>query len=80
MKVYVFSTYETGGVVVTHSLGVTEGFKYGVSLHDLIFQVTLLGVRVILLAGGTDSGEVGNYLLRVFSLTSSRLSTGGWNW
>ena len=34
-------TYETGRVVITSCLGVTEGFKNGVSLHDLIFQVTL---------------------------------------
>jgi len=35
-------TYETGGVVVTHCLGVTEGFKYGIGLYDLIFKGTLL--------------------------------------
>lgn len=32
---------ESGGVIVTHGLGVTESLKYRVSLHDLIFQVAL---------------------------------------
>lgn len=32
---------ESGGVVVTHGLGVTESLKHRVSLHDLIFQVAL---------------------------------------
>ena len=41
LKSRVFKTYETGRVVVTGGLGVTKGFKYRVSLHDLIFQVTL---------------------------------------
>jgi hypothetical protein len=34
-------TYETGRVVVTGCLGVTKGLKNRVSLHNLIFQVTL---------------------------------------
>ncbi len=32
---------ESGGVVVTHGLGVTKSLKHRVSLHDLIFQVAL---------------------------------------
>jgi len=32
---------ESGRVVVSHGLGVTEGFQYGVSLDDLILKVTL---------------------------------------
>lgn len=32
------NTYETGRVVVTHGLGVTEGFKYGVGLYDLVLK------------------------------------------
>lgn len=34
-------TYETGRVVVTGCLGVTKSLKNRVSLHNLIFQVTL---------------------------------------
>lgn len=67
-------TYETGRVIVTHGLGVTEGFQDGIGLDDLILQVTLLHVGVVLLAGRTDGGEVRNDLLRVLSLSGSRLS------
>jgi hypothetical protein len=34
-------TYETGRVVVTHCLGVTEGLQYGVGLNDLILKGSL---------------------------------------
>lgn len=67
-------TYETRGVIVTHSLGVTEGLKHRVSLHNLIFQGALVLLRLILLARSADSGEVRNDLLRVLSLTSTRLT------
>lgn len=72
-KFYV--TYETRRVIVTDGLSVTKGFKYRVGLYDLIFQVTLLGLLLALLAWGTDGGEVRNYLLRVLSLTGTRLTT-----
>lgn len=67
-------TYETRRVVVTHGLGVTEGFQDGIGLDDLILQVTLLHVRVVLLARRTNGGEVRNDLLGVLSLSSSGLS------
>jgi hypothetical protein len=67
-------TYETGRVVVTHSLGVTEGFKHRVSLYDLIFKRSLLLSGGVLLLGGTHGGEVRNYLLRVLSLSGTRLT------
>lgn len=68
---------ETGGVVVTHGLGVTEGLKDGIGLDDLILQASLLlgsGI-LVLLFGGTDGGEVRNYLLGVFRLSGTRLSS-----
>lgn len=71
-------TYETWRVVITHGLGVTKGFKDRVSLYDLIFKGTLLaissGLFSSLLGRGTNGGEVRNYLLRVFSLSGSRLT------
>lgn len=68
------NTYETGGVVVTHSLGVTEGFKHRVSLDDLVLQRSLLLSVGVLLRRSTDGGEVRNYLLRVLSLSGTRLT------
>lgn len=73
----VLYTYETRRVVVTDGLGVTEGFKYGVSLDDLVFQRSLLLLGGVLLLGSTDGGEVRNYLLRVLSLSGTRLSAVG---
>lgn len=37
-----YVTYESGGVVVPHSLGVTESLKYRVSLDNLILQASLI--------------------------------------
>lgn len=67
-------TYETRRVIVTDGLGVTESFKNRVSLYDLIFKGALVLLGFILLGGGTNGGEVSNYLLGVFSLTSTRLT------
>jgi hypothetical protein len=67
--------YETGRVIVTDGLGVTEGFKNGIGLYDLIFKISLLDVGVFLLRRGADGGEVRDYLLRVLSLTGTRLAT-----
>lgn len=67
-------TYETRGVIVTHGLGVTEGLKHRIGLHNLIFQGALVLLRLILLARSANSGEVRNDLLRVLSLTSTRLT------
>lgn len=68
-------TYETGGIVVTHGLGVTERFKHRVSLDDLVFEGPLLQFFFGFLARRADGGEVRDYLLRVLSLTSTRLTT-----
>lgn len=73
----VWHTYETRRVVVTDGLGVTEGFKHRVSLYDLVFKGALLLLVGVLLLGGTDGGEVRNYLLRVLSLSGTRLTAVG---
>lgn len=67
-------TYETGGVIVTHGLGVTESLKHRVSLHNLIFQGALVLLGLVLLGGSADSGEVRNDLLGVLSLSGTRLT------
>jgi hypothetical protein len=68
-------TYETRGVIVTDGLSVTEGFKYGIGLDDLIFKGSLgLFAFSWLLGGGTDGGEVGNNLLRVLSFSGTRFT------
>lgn len=69
---------ESGRVIVTHGLGVTEGFQDGIGLDDLVLQRSLLlggDLLVALLVGGTDGGEVRNYLLGVLSLSGTRLSS-----
>ena len=63
---------ESGGVVVPHGLGVTPGLKDGVGLDDLVLKG---GLSLLPLARGADGGEVGDDLLCVFSLSSSRLSS-----
>jgi hypothetical protein len=69
-------TYETGGVIVTHGLGVTEGLEDGIGLDDLIFKgaLCLVGFRW-LLGGSTDGGEVGNNLLGVLGLSGTRFTS-----
>jgi len=59
---------ETGRVVVLGGLGVTEGLKDGVELQQLLFQGSLSSRTT------GNGSEVLNYLLGVFSLTSSRLT------
>ena len=77
---------ETGRVVVTDSLGVTEGFQDRVGLDDLIFKSNSLfsSVSSRLFAGklislflltSTNGGEVGNDLFGVFGLTGSRFTS-----
>lgn len=70
------NTYETRRVVITDGLSVTESFKNRIGLYDLIFKGTLILIlgSFILLSGSANSGEVRNYFLRVFSLTSTRLT------
>ena len=60
-----------GGVVVPHSLGISPSFEDGVGLDNLVLQG---GLALLPLARGADGGKVGDDLLRVFSLSGSRLS------
>merc|ERR1712045_638830 len=63
---------ETGGVVIPHSLGVTPGLQHGVGSNNLVLKG---GLSLLPLAGGADGGEVGNDLLGVLSLSSTRLAS-----
>lgn len=66
---------ESGRVVVTCGLGVTEGLKHRIGLDDLLLKSgTLLG---LLRGHGTQVGEVRNDLLGVLSLSGSGFSAVG---
>ena len=45
IRLLLVATYESGRVVVTRGLGVTEGLQYGVGLHNLILQSALPETR-----------------------------------
>ena len=66
-----------GGVVVPHSLGVTEGLHDGVGLDDLVLQRGLLFLSLLQLldGAGADEGEVGDDLLGVLSLPGPGLAS-----
>ena len=63
---------ESGGVVVPHGLGVAPRLQDGVGLDDLVLKG---GLSLLPLARGADGGEVGNDLLGVLSLSSTRLTS-----
>jgi hypothetical protein len=63
---------ETGRVVITGCLGVSERLKDGIGLDDLVFKGYFLGGGF---AGSGDVSEVGNNLLGVLSFSGSRLSS-----
>jgi hypothetical protein len=63
---------ETGGVVIPGGLGITIGFQNGVGGHNLVLKGDLL---VGLLATGSNHGKIGDDLLGVLSLTSTRLTS-----
>jgi len=64
---------ETGGVVVSGGLGITIGLKNGVGGHNLVLKGDLL-LRLLARASG-DHGKIGDDLLGVLSLSSSRLTS-----
>lgn len=72
-------TYEAGRVVISHGLSVTEGFKYRVSLDDLVLQSSflLLSGGLFLFGARAYGGEVRDYLLRVLCLSCSGLASVG---
>ena len=67
---------ETGGVVISHSFGVTVSLQDRVGLDDLVLKRGLLLLSFLhLLSGrGTDEGKVGDDLLGVLSFSGSRFS------
>ena len=70
---------ETRRVVVSDSLGITEGFQDRIGLDNLVFKGNLLLLRFTVssafILAGTDGGKVGNNLLCVLSLTGSRFTS-----
>merc|ERR1719208_64450 len=64
---------ETGGVVIPGCLGITIGLKNGVGGHNLVLKGDLL-LRLLARASG-NHGKIGDDLLGVLSLSSSRLSS-----
>merc|ERR1719270_2056557 len=65
---------ETRRVVISGGLGITVGLKNGVGGHNLVLKGYLL---LRLLASGTSGnhGKIGDDLLGVFSLSSTRLTS-----
>merc|ERR1712012_284081 len=63
---------KSGGVVISHSLGIPPGFQDRVGLDNLVLKG---GLSFLPLAGGADGGKVGDDLLGVLSLSSSRLTS-----
>lgn len=55
------STYKTGGVVILHSLGISEGLQNGVSLEQLCLQLPL-GCGEASLGGEGDTGTTNQLL------------------
>merc|ERR1712079_298604 len=62
---------KSGGVVVSHSLGVAPGLQYRVGLDNLVLKG---GLALLLLARGADGGKVGDDLLGVLSLAGAGLT------
>ena len=64
---------ETGRVVVPGGLGVTVGLQDRVGSHDLVLKGDLL-LGLLATGASGDHGQVGDDLLGVLSLSSTRLS------
>merc|ERR1719288_671332 len=63
---------KTGRVVISDSLGITPGLQDRVGGNNLLFKGSL---SLLPLARGADGGKVGNNLLGVLSLSSTRLAS-----
>merc|ERR1719232_1000479 len=69
---------ESGRVVISDSLGITVGFEDGVGLDNLVLKGGLFLLTLLHLLGtraGSNEGKVGDDLLGVLSLSSSRLTS-----
>merc|ERR1719398_513897 len=64
---------EPGGVVVPRRLGVAIGLQNGVGGHNLVLKGDLL-LNLLSTAAGGHHGQVGDHLLGVLRLSSSRLA------
>merc|ERR1719322_964953 len=64
---------KTGRVVVSCCLGISVGLKNGVGGHNLVLKGDLL-LRLLARASG-NHGKIGDDLLGVFSLASTRLTS-----
>jgi hypothetical protein len=62
---------ETGGVVIPGSLGITVRLQNGIGGHNLVLKGNLL---LNLLGAGSNNGQVGDDLLGVLSLASTRFT------
>merc|ERR1719422_35778 len=60
------------GVVIPHSLGITPGFQDRVGLDNLVLKT---GLTFLLLASSTNASKIGDNLLGVLGLTSSRFTS-----
>ena len=65
---------ETGGVVIPGGLGITIGLKDGVGGHNLVLKRDLL-LDLLGSSASGDHGKIGDDLLGVLSLASTRLSS-----
>merc|ERR1719450_636412 len=65
---------ETGGVVIPGGLSVSVGLKDGVGGHNLVLKGNLL-LGLLTTSTSGDHGQVGDDLLGVLSLASTRLSS-----
>ena len=43
-KYFVAKTYETGGIVISNSLGIPECFQYRIGLDNLVFKISLKNI------------------------------------
>merc|ERR1712012_655591 len=63
---------KSGGVVISHSLGIAPGFQDRVGLDNLVLK---RGLSLLPLARRADGGKVRDDLLGVLSLSSTRLTS-----
>merc|ERR1719232_1966310 len=64
---------ETGGVVIPGCLGIAIGLQNGVGGHNLVLKGDLL--LIFLATASSDHGKIGDDLLGVLSLSSTRLAS-----
>merc|ERR1711899_653511 len=68
---------KTRGVVIPDSLGISPGFQNRISLDNLILKTRL---TFLLFASSTNTSKIGDNLLGVLSLASTRLTSDENRW